>query len=346
MRHHMLAVGTVIMASGTALAQPFVGTVQQPLMDRWMYPFNSAPGSEPSGPVFAALNEVGFDDRDAQFLVGFDSSLVAPPGCGPARYVVRSARLRVVVSVDVRFVYDASADSVATSYLPTDPAFVADSDVGKPVEVFAVGFRNGFTAETFGEFTPFSTVPTLPPQERIRSAFAATFNAQGVATDVSNHVADRFEAVPMAVGVAPTLTPGTLVPEGTEFFFDLNVSNPITNGYLSRGLNSGKVLLMVTSLHPASGGPGGPTGEQAYPAFFTKENALSPTLGYSARLELDVVAYPYVDFDLDGDVGTDADIEAFFACLGGGPGNADFDMDGDTGTDADIEAFFRALGGG
>jgi probable HAF family extracellular repeat protein len=58
------------------------------------------------------------------------------------------------------------------------------------------------------------------------------------------------------------------------------------------------------------------------------------------------------DFNCDGDVGTDADIEAFFACLGGNcplapcQSNADFNADGDVGTDADIEAFFRVLGGG
>jgi hypothetical protein len=56
------------------------------------------------------------------------------------------------------------------------------------------------------------------------------------------------------------------------------------------------------------------------------------------------------DFDGDGDSGTDADIEAFFACLGGNCcltcGSADFDGDGDSGTDADIEAFFSVLGGG
>jgi len=56
------------------------------------------------------------------------------------------------------------------------------------------------------------------------------------------------------------------------------------------------------------------------------------------------------DFDGDGDTGTDADIEAFFACLGGNCcaacGTADFDGDGDSGTDLDIEAFFRVLGGG
>jgi subtilisin-like proprotein convertase family protein len=58
------------------------------------------------------------------------------------------------------------------------------------------------------------------------------------------------------------------------------------------------------------------------------------------------------DFNCDGDEGTDADIEAFFACVAGNcPGspcasNADFDGDGDSGTDADIETFFRVLAGG
>jgi hypothetical protein len=58
------------------------------------------------------------------------------------------------------------------------------------------------------------------------------------------------------------------------------------------------------------------------------------------------------DFNGDGDIGTDADIEAFFACLAGDccamcwPGGSDFNGDGDLGTDADIEAFFRVLGGG
>jgi hypothetical protein len=58
------------------------------------------------------------------------------------------------------------------------------------------------------------------------------------------------------------------------------------------------------------------------------------------------------DFNCDGDLGTDSDIEAFFACLAGScPGapcssSADFNGDGDLGTDADIEAFFRVLAGG
>jgi hypothetical protein len=58
------------------------------------------------------------------------------------------------------------------------------------------------------------------------------------------------------------------------------------------------------------------------------------------------------DFDGDGDSGTDADIEAFFACLAGTCCStcwhlgSDFNADGDSGTDGDIEAFFRVLAGG
>ena len=57
------------------------------------------------------------------------------------------------------------------------------------------------------------------------------------------------------------------------------------------------------------------------------------------------------DYDGDGDIGTDSDIEAFFACLAGDCcatcfAGADFNGDGDIGTDADIESFFRVLAGG
>jgi hypothetical protein len=56
------------------------------------------------------------------------------------------------------------------------------------------------------------------------------------------------------------------------------------------------------------------------------------------------------DFNGDGALGTDADFEAFFACLGGyccpTCGTVDIDGDGAIGTDADIEAFFRAIAGG
>jgi hypothetical protein len=75
----------------------------------------------------------------------------------------------------------------------------------------------------------------------------------------------------------------------------------------------------------------------------------SASAGCSGRIEPPLVCGS-ADFNHDGDTGTDADIEAFFACLAGNCcatcGSADFNADGDTGTDADIESFFRVLSGG
>jgi len=75
-------------------------------------------------------------------------------------------------------------------------------------------------------------------------------------------------------------------------------------------------------------------------------NSCATTTSQGSLLD---VADP-ADYNGDGDVGTDADIEAFFACLAGSccPNclGIDINGDGDIGTDADIESFFRLLGGG
>ncbi len=77
--------------------------------------------------------------------------------------------------------------------------------------------------------------------------------------------------------------------------------------------------------------------------------------GNSSRCDQVIIVFGpcgSADFNCDGDLGTDADIAAFFACLSGNcppppcTSNADFNGDGDLGTDADIAAFFRVLAGG
>jgi Immunoglobulin domain/Galactose oxidase, central domain len=77
----------------------------------------------------------------------------------------------------------------------------------------------------------------------------------------------------------------------------------------------------------------------------------NPCTAVSTRTAiLTVLRCGSADFNADGDPGTDADIEAFFACLAGNCcascGSPDFNGDGDYGTDGDIEAFFRVLAGG
>jgi hypothetical protein len=113
--------------------------------------------------------------------------------------------------------------------------------------------------------------------------------------------------------------------------YTVTLSGVHTNGVALDGETPGTAVIQSTVLPSGDGYPGG-----AASWTFTVEGAACGT----------------ADFNGDDDFGTDADIEAFFACLAGNccgtcfSGGADFNGDGDFGTDADIEAFFRVLAGG
>ena len=120
----------------------------------------------------------------------------------------------------------------------------ADTDAGKPIELFGTGYRNGFTALTFTESgSPFGGAPIVPPAEGARNVFAATFDTAGTATDISRQVRQRAEGTPMAIGTTAAVAPGAKVPEGTEFVFDVDLCDPATRAYFQRSLNDGVVNL-------------------------------------------------------------------------------------------------------
>jgi hypothetical protein len=85
---------------------------------------------------------------------------------------------------------------------------------------------------------------------------------------------------------------------------------------------------------------------------FKPASAGSPATSVSAPAPVPGLGCGPADFNHDGNIGTDADISAFFGCLSGNccpacdPRGADFNGDGDVGTDGDIEAFFRVIAGG
>jgi len=341
MTHKSALIGilTLLSAAGVAAGQVVNATIPSPSVDRWNYPFASQPGTETSIPTFAALRQAGFDDRDAQFMLAFNTSNAIAAGFGAGRYSIVSVDVTIWAAVDVRFQYDGTFDSVTTSYDPTEAGYTVDSDDGKPVELFPVGYRSGRTDATYTESSAYSPFAPFPPREGVRYAFAAGFGATGLPTvDVSRHVRQHFEAIPLAVGVNPTLLPGQFVPIGTPLTFHVDLSSAAAQAYVARGLNSGEVRFMVSSLHAASGGPGGGTGDVIYPAFFTKENILATDNGFTASLSFQAIAFPGADFNVDGGV-DGSDIEAFFIAWESGEVQADFNMDG--GVDgSDIEAFF------
>jgi hypothetical protein len=298
----------------------------QPTLDRWMYPFNSTPGIRIEASTFASPNLSGFDDRDAQFLIGFDTATAATPGLGAQNYVIHSVRIRATISQGDRFAYDPTFDSVRSSYDPSDPLFEADADSGKPIEIFGCGYRNGFGAVTtpttteFCETCVFGGQPVVPPAEGARNVFPAIFDNTGVATDVSRHVRQHFEAAPMAIGKTGAVQPAQLVPANTELIFDISLCDPATRTYFQRGLNEGRLNLLITSLHAVTG-----PGSTQYPVFYTKENPLSQAFGYAAKLELVVNQGLWSDLDNDG-VRSVNDFVRFINLYAAADGAADVDQ--------------------
>lgn len=340
-----------LLAGSPASAQSFDATYTGPTIDRWWYPFNSQVGAEASAATFGAILQTGFDDRDGQFVLAFDTGGQVPAGGDPSSYAIDRLRLTIYVSVNYQFNYDPTWDSVTTLYADGDPLQTPDTDPGKPVELFAAGYRNGVTALSLQENTPHSNLPPFPPTSGVRSVYAAMLDAQGhPTTDISQQVRQRFETQPMAIGLdirEAGLAPGADVPEGTPLTFDVDMSLPGVREYFQNSLAQGRIVVVVSSLAPASGGPGGGTGNPRYPAFYTKENALVPILGYRTTLQLgfgsSCPGCP-ADYDQDGGV-TGSDVGAFIADFESGAGCSDVDQDGGV-TGSDLAAFFIAYEAG
>ncbi len=346
---NVLAMACVIGCAGaTASAQVFDVVRTAPDLDRYMYPFAPTPGIEQSAPVFGAINQVGFDDRDAQMLLGFDLYADLPTGLDPSRYDVELARVVVYFSTDQRWRYDPTPDSVRSLFNLDDPDYLPDADPGTPVELYGVGYRNGFTDATFLETSPYSPFPPLPPREGVRSAFPAVLNSEGVPTaDISRQVRQRFDTTAMALGFNEALSPGQLAPLGESLTFNVDLTDPATRAYFARACATGRLRLMVTTLEPAAGGPGGGAGG-LYPAFFTRENPTAAALGLTASLTLRVrVIGCDPDFNQDGNVDQD-DVACLAQAVAGDPScsDADPDFNGDGNVDQDdIDALAQVVAG-
>ena len=70
-----------------------------PDRDRWMYPFNASPGTRPAASIFgyATAIEAPFDNRDGQFVIGFDTDGDLAPGTAND-YQVVSAKVTIQLS--------------------------------------------------------------------------------------------------------------------------------------------------------------------------------------------------------------------------------------------------------
>lgn len=304
-----------------------------PTLDRWVYPFNFEPATRPVAPTFASFDP-RFDTRDAQFLIGWDTAGVITTNQGPRNYLLKRVRLTLTITADRAFVYDPTLDSFLT-YTTNQPGAVPDSDPGRPVELYGVGFRGGFDAASFKEDSPYGPLGAINGGNisiGTRNAFAAMFDTNGALIDIANNVGQTnpawtnapFEVAPWAIGITTNIAPGELVPADSKFVFDINLNDPLVAGYLQAALDTGRLRLMVSSLSPSSQlvpGSSGNGGTGAYPQWATKKNLL-----YDLPLiEIEGTAISSIDSDGDG---LPDDWEKFyFGDLSAKP-DADADNDG------------------
>jgi len=330
-----------LIACVATAAQTWTADLGTPAYDRWMYPFNSTPGTRPSISTFGSEPGASiFDCRDGQMLVAFDTSGSLPTGLGDG-LTVTHAVLELEIAANLAFAYDPTPDPWQAFLGASDPAWTADPDAGQPVELFGVGYRNGFSLASFSENSPYAPAGASPLAPGVRNAFAASCTPDGTLRDVSQSPRERYGPVPFAVGAIDGVAPGDLVPAGRIMRFELDVLDPGVQRYLRDGIGTGRLALAVSSLTFVQQQSG------QFPSFVAKENALV-TIGAAraARLVVEATDGPScvpADLNCDGVVNGD-DLGRLLAAWG--PCDAcDEDLNGDGAVNGDdLGALLSAWG--
>lgn len=268
--HSSLATARLDIQFGTAP----ISVIRESDLDRWSYPFNATPGTRAVASAFASPVEGVGLQRHALFAFGFLTAPEIPSGLPASHYEILEARVLLTTSANFQIEYDPTPDPVL-SFLPLDHAdVIPDPDLGRPMELFGAGFRNGFTSLTWEETSPYSvddTTTVHPIGVANESLADATMN---VLYD------DPFEIKPFAIGHINDLTPGEFVPEDTQVQFDLDLGDPAITAYLQQALRDGRLLLTAASLHRSG------RDARTFPEFYTRDSLIGtpPTLELSVRL--------------------------------------------------------------
>jgi prepilin-type N-terminal cleavage/methylation domain-containing protein len=334
------AAGTVLLAAlmmgPAAGARAASASWASSNLDVFVYPNAVSAGMRALAPTFTGGLEIApqsgeFATRTLQdparvgtALVAFDTSTQIEPGHAASRYAVNSVTLTATWTAD-------GADSTTLLYddEPISQAeILAEYSSGgvsarRPMELYGVGFRGGFTGF---EFTGVAGPPLMDELTHPFSAEGGGYITYpivgdalqpGAYVDVTNsvtggysategdHLTEPFTPTPWAIGQAD-LSPGAVIPDETTFTFDLELDAPGVRDYVQQSLADGALGFILSSLHEsAEFGAGG-----GYPKWYLKESAgfpyfstTPPTLSIDYTLLADSLTG---DYDASGTI-DDAD---------------------------------------
>ena len=272
-----------------------------PSGDRWFYPFNFTPGTRGISSLFAAAFD-GFNDRDGEIILAWDTSVMIEPGLGPEAYEIDAIRIVMTnqanqfinpnwpidVTVDEWFTFDINGDGVVNADgiprgAPGDTDGESDDiDPGRPIELFGAGFADDgpFTEATWSESSIY--IGSASTADIARNPFPFVFDA----TENKLHVEDSimglhnealgvmsFTPQPWAVGVPVGYTPGMQsTPFDITFDLDLSSADEPVRRYFQEQLNRGRIIVIVTTLRETE--VQGPT--SGYPSIYMKEGLFEP----------------------------------------------------------------------
>ena len=239
--------------------------------DRWMYPFNISPGTRNAGSVFGYLpipqpENPDFDNRDGQIIIAFDTTGLIETNAGINNYRVDSLVIEMTLSGDLSSPIDETTDAWETYVDSSDKEWTPDTDLGRPIELFAAGFRYDNTLENWMEDGSFSDGDIFGTGNR--SVYCAEVMPDGSLIDVSSNVFARFTPNPLAVATFPGYSPGETAPEGAIARFEIDLTAPENEEWVAMSLDTGRIIFSVTSLVGAA------QGDTTLTQFYLRENPL------------------------------------------------------------------------
>jgi hypothetical protein len=227
---------------------------------------------------------------------------------------------------------------------------------GAPGGAVLVYSTSGVFETYFTSGSPFDIAP-IGDDLLVSNSNSDTLDRYSPATGITTifHDSDGINGIDLPQQIVPLengrfMVAGSITPGGI-FFFNADGSEDVASRIATNnGVRGVARLVNGNLLYTKSGDLDGGLYSYDPASGIHTQIHYEPNLQYITQLNL-APACGTADFDGDGDTGTDADIEAFFACLAGNCCStcwhlgSDFNADGDSGTDADIEAFFRVLAG-
>lgn len=340
------AVSTLITLLATLPLRAATATWTTSDLDSWVYNNATQPGGATAAPSW--MNIVAIDDMTHQFkpmssidparlgsaLYAYSSSGKITPGLAPSRYQINSVTFQASCQMagEVSALYEnqpVSQTQILAEYTN------GSLNWQKPMELYGVGFRGGYTGFEFS-----ATSPGLPLFEELVHGYSGSGGSYvvypvvgsnslpGAYVDVMNSVTGGFSATepgnttapftpaPWAIGTT-NLNRGDPLPTVSTFTFAVDLNGTGVRSYLQQSLANGGVGFIVSSLHATTdfGGSG------VYPRWYTKESAGFPENAPPALMPQLVIDYTILPAGVPGDYNGNGTVDAadYVLWRNGGP---------------------------